>query len=222
MHKYLLILAVVLFSKVTAANSADYIKVPYPFISQVLYLGPTHPKIINANNFFAQGEKMEQDKRYNDALIYFGKAAVEYGSAKITGKHAESLLRMSDIHRVLKNYKIAQDIVLNTVLKSYSKLGSKLGEMNAYRQLGKIYLDEGRYTESLWFFTQHGIIAQQTTNKLAYIESVIDIARLKIKKKEYSMATADINRAEILAKNANTTKFASHISEVRKNVKDRS
>ena len=79
--------------------------------------------------------------------------------------------------------------------------------MLSYNQLGKIYLASNRLTQSLWFYTQQGILAQQLKNNNAYIESILGIVAVKIKKKEYAMAIKDVDRAELLSKNAKTTQF---------------
>ncbi len=59
----------------------------------------------------------------------------------------------------------------------------------------------------MWFFTQQGILAQQLRNNSAYIESIVGIATIKIKKKEYNLAFKDLNRAEALAKYYNINQF---------------
>ncbi len=210
------------FSLILVNNAAYSASVEKRAYDQIIHLGAVNAEEIAANNFFVEAEKSEKSGKYNDALTLYGKAANVYNKAKLKNRYAATLIKMSHIYRLLKNFRVAEDVVLNVVLRTYAKLGNKTGEMNSYQELGKIYLDAGRFTESLWFFTQQGILAQQTSNKHSYIESVLDIARLKIKKREYSLATADLNRAEILAKNANTTQFQAQISGIRKDLKERS
>ncbi len=188
------------------------------YLNQHVYITATHPSEIEGNAYFADAEKKERDGDLNAALTLFGKAAFVYNSAKVTSRYALSLLKMSNLHLLLKNYKAAEDVVLNLVLKTYTKMGSKSGEMNAYQQLGKIYYTTNRLTQSLWFFTQQGILAQNLSNRFSYIESVLDIARVKIKRREFSLAAKDINRAEVLARSAKTNQFSRDISEARKQI----
>ncbi|MCY1538220.1 hypothetical protein D9M68_737490 [compost metagenome] len=108
---------------------------------------------------------------------------------------------------MLSHYVEAEQVILNVALKTYSRLGSKAGQLASYNQLGKIYLASNKLTQSLWFYTQQGILAQQLRDHTAYIDSVLGIVAVKIKKKEYSLATKDLNRAEQLAKNANISQF---------------
>ncbi|RZL16591.1 MAG: hypothetical protein EOO89_11315 [Pedobacter sp.] len=180
-----------------------------------MHIALADPDVVEGNNLYAEAEKKERQGDLNDALTLFGKAAFEYNNAKLKSRYALALMRMSTLHLKLNNIQAAEDIVLNVTLKIYTRLGSKSGEMNAYKQLGKIYLVASRFSESLWFFSQQGILAQQLKNKLSYIESVLDIARIKIKKKQFALATADVNRAELLAKTAKTTIFKKDISETR-------
>ncbi|RZJ18075.1 MAG: hypothetical protein EON51_17500 [Acinetobacter sp.] len=112
-------------------------------------------------------------------------------------------------------YAEAEQVVLNAALKTYSKIGSRSGQMASYNQLGKIYYAANKLTQSLWFYTQQGILAQQLKNNTSYIDSVLGIAAIKIKKKEYNLATKDVNRAELLAKNSKITQFTQQIKSNR-------
>jgi hypothetical protein len=116
---------------------------------------------------------------------------------------------------LLTHYTEAEQVVLNSALKTYSKIGSRSGQMASYNQLGKIYYAANKLTQSMWFYTQQGILAQQLKNNTSYIDSVLGIASIKIKKKEYSLATKDVNRAELLAKNAKITQFSQLIKSNR-------
>ena len=54
-------------------------------------------------------------------------------------------------------------------------------------------------------------MAQQLKNNLAYIESILGIATVKIKKGEYNLALKDIDKAETLAKYFKLYQFNSQI-----------
>lgn len=164
-----------------------------------------------ADIYFADAERNERRGDLNEALTLFGKAAFEYNSDKKLTKYATSLLRMSNVHLLLSHYTEAEQVVLNVALKTYSRIGNKAGQMASYNQLGKIYFGANKLTQSLWFFTQQGILAQQLKNNSSYIESILGIATIKIKKKEYSLALKDINRAEVLAKQFKINQFNSQI-----------
>lgn len=167
------------------------------------------------NTYFAEAEKNERKGELDEAINLFGKAAFEYNSSKQFVRYGNALMRLSKVHLQLSHFTEAEQVVLNVALKNYSKIGSKAGQMDSYSQLGKIYLASNKYTQSMWFFTQQGILAKQIGNNNAYIESVLGIANVKIRKKEYTMASRDLNRAELLARAANTGQFNSQIREAR-------
>jgi len=169
----------------------------------------------DGDEFFADAERNERRGDLNEALTLFGKAAFEYNSDKKFSRYGAALLRMSNVHLLLSHYTEAEQVVLNAVLRTYSRIGSRSGQMAAYNQLGKIYFAANKLTQSLWFYTQQGILAQQLKNNTAYIDSVLGIATIKIKKKEYQLATKDLNRAEALAKNARITQFSQQIRSSR-------
>lgn len=167
------------------------------------------------DTYFAEAEKNERSGELNEAVTLFGKAAFEYNSAKQFARYGEALMRLSNVHYQLSHFTEAEQVVLNVALKNYSKMGSRNGQMESYSQLGRIYLALNKPIQSLWFYTQQGILAKQLGNNSAYIESVLGSANVKIKKKEYSLAAKDLNRAEVLAKSANTSEFKSQIKDAR-------
>lgn len=164
-----------------------------------------------ADVFFAEAERNERKGDLNEALTLFGKAAFEYNNEKKLTKYAISILRMGNVHLLLSHYAEAEQVVLNVALKTYAHIGSKAGQMASYNQLGKIYFGANKLTQSLWFYTQQGILAQQLKNNTSYIDSVLGIAAIKIKKKEYQLAIKDIKRAETLSKYYKITQFNSQI-----------
>lgn len=168
-----------------------------------------------ADEFFEDAERNERRGDLNEALTLFGKAAFEYNNDRKFSRYGATLLRMSNIHMLLTRYAEAEQVVLNAALKTYSKIGSKAGQMASYNQLGKIYLAANKFTQSMWFYTQQGILARQIGNNISYIDSVIGLALVKIKKKEYSLATKDLNRAELLAKTSKITQFNQQIKSNR-------
>jgi tetratricopeptide (TPR) repeat protein len=167
------------------------------------------------NTYFAEAEKNERQGDFDEAITLFGKAAFEYNSARQFSRYGTALLRLSNVHYLQSHYTEAEQVVLNVALKNYSKIGSKSGQMESYNQLGRIYLAANKLTQSMWFYTQQGILAKQIGNDNAYIGSVLGLASVKIRKKEYTMASRDLNRAELLAKSANISQFRTQIREAR-------
>ncbi len=160
-----------------------------------------------AENFYEEGERYERFGDFDSAAMMFNKAANEYKQDKKYNLYGTTLIRLSNVYLYQANFAEAEHVVLKQVLRNYAKMGSKAGQMSAYQQLGKIYLAANKLPQSLWFYTQHGILAQQLQDKNAFIESVLGIASVKIKKKDYLLASKDLNTAELLSKNANTIQY---------------
>lgn len=168
-----------------------------------------------ADELFAYAERNERSGKLDEALIFFKKAAFEYNLKKQRIKYGSTLLRMSNLHLALKNLVEAEQVALHLALKNYSRIGSSVGQMETYNMLAKIYFEANKLPQSLWFYSQQGMSAQRLNNKASYIDSVLGIAAIKIKKKEYYLAIKDVNRAELLAKNSNINKFAAQIQQSR-------
>lgn len=165
--------------------------------------------------YFEEGEKNEKSGDLNDAITFFGKAAFEYNNVRNFSRYGASLLRLSHVHYLMQHYTEAEQVILNVALKTYSKSGNRLGQMASYNQLGRIYLASNKLTQSMWFYTQQGILARQTNSNLNYIDSMLGIIRVKIKKREYAMALKDIQRVELLTKNTNTPQYQVQLRQVR-------
>jgi len=171
--------------------------------------------------YFEEAEREEKNGDLNDALTLFGKAAFEYNNSRKFSRYGASLLRLSNVHFLMEHYTEAEQVILNVALKTYSRIGNRPGQMASYNQLGKIYLAANKLTQSLWFYTQQGILAKQTSNNTSYIDSILGIAQVKIKKKEYSLAIKDLNRAESYAKLAKINQFKGQIKSARNTIADR-
>jgi tetratricopeptide (TPR) repeat protein len=170
-------------------------------------LGVAGSSTLSADFYFEEANRIEKIGDFDGAIAMFSKAANEYQQNKMFGRYGTALIRLSNVHLTISNYAEAEKIVLRQVLRNYTKIGSKSGQMLAYQQLGKVYLAANKLPESMWFYTQHGILAQQLQDKSAYIESVIGIASVKIKKKDYALASKDLNAAELLSKNSNIVQY---------------
>lgn len=171
--------------------------------------------------YYGEAERNERNGDLNTALTLFGKAAFEYNSAKNYSRYGSSLLRLSNVHYLMEHYTEAEQVILNIALKTYSRFGNRSGQMASYNQLGKIYLAANKLTQSMWFFTQQGILARQVSNNGSYIDSILGLVQVKIRKKEYALAIKDINRAELFAKNSNSTQFKGQIKQARSSIAEK-
>lgn len=173
------------------------------------------------DTFFEEAEKNEKNGELYDALTLFGKAAFEYNNAKNYSRYGASLLRLSNVHYLLEHYTEAEQVILNVALKTYSRYGNRSGQLASYNQLGRIYLAANKLTQSMWFYTQQGILARQIKNNPSYIDSILGLAQVKIKKREYALALKDVNRAELFAKASNISQFKSQFKQTRTTIAEK-
>ncbi len=221
MNKIYLTLVSLFFVSFTMAQHVNSGPQDGPQVGTAINIAVSTIDESDGDEFFADAERNEKRGDLNEALTLFGKAAFEYNNDKKFSRYGAALLRMSNVHLLLAHYTEAEQVVLNAALKTYSRIGSTSGQMAAYNQLGKVYYAANKLTQSLWFYTQQGILAQQLKNNTSYIDSVLGIAMIKIKKKEFTLANKDLNRAELLAKNARITHFAQQIKSSRSLIADK-
>ncbi|MBT2562691.1 hypothetical protein [Pedobacter sp. ISL-64] len=169
----------------------------------------------DGNSFFEEAEDLERKGDYNEALTLFGKAAFEYNAVKNFNRYGQAVIKMSSMHYQLGRFTDAEQILLNVALKNYSKTGNRAGVMNTYNLLGKVYLANTKYTQSMWFYTQQGILAKQLKSNNSYIESILGIVQVKIKKKDFTLALRDLKSAEWLANSIKTTQYKTQIKDAR-------
>ncbi|TCD29465.1 hypothetical protein EZ456_00160 [Pedobacter psychrodurus] len=169
----------------------------------------------DGNSFFEEAEDSERKGDYNEALTLFGKAAFEYNAVKNFNRYGQAVIKMSSMHYQLGRFTDAEQILLNVALKNYSKTGNRAGVMNTYNLLGKVYLANTKYTQSMWFYTQQGILAKQLKSNNSYIESILGIAQVKIKKKDFTLALRDLKSAEWLANSIKSTQYKTQIKDAR-------
>lgn len=215
MNKICLLVTGLFLSVQALAQNSSFLSQQPPPVNGAVNIVVSNLEEDSGDDYFADAEKNERRGDLNDAITLFGKAAFEYNSSKKFTQYGSALLRLANVHYLLAHYSEAEQVTLNVALKTYSKIGSKTGQMESYSQLGKIYFASEKLTQSLWFYTQQGILAKQLGDNNAYIDSILGIAQVKTRKKEYTLALKDINRAEVLAKSSNLSRFKNQIKEAK-------
>ena len=171
--------------------------------------------LLDGNSFFEEAENLEKKGDFNEALTLFGKAAFEYNAVKNYNLYGQAIMKMSNMHYMLGRFTDAEQILLNVALKNYSKLGSRNGLMNAYGLLGKVYLANNKSTQSMWFYTQQGMLAKQLKSNNSYLESILGIVQVKIKKRDFTLALRDLKTAEWFANSVKITQYKGQIRDAR-------
>jgi len=221
MHKLCFALICLLFTNSAIAQTNTTIQ-QEPFSgSSSINIAVSGADGSDGDAYFLEAEKNERSGDFNDALTLFGKAAFEYNNSRKYSRYGASLLRLSNIHYLMEHYTEAEQVILNVALKTYSRFGNRSGQLASYNQLGRIYLAANKLTQSMWFYTQQGILARQTKNNSAYVDSILGLVQVKIKKQEYALALKDVNRAELFAKTSNITQFRGQIKQMRTSIAEK-
>ncbi len=213
-------LLILLFLAVNVKAQIPDITVSRPVPGGPINITYYNPATLNADDYFYEADQNERKGDLKVALALYDKAASGFSMSRRMPQYCLTLLKLSNVHMLMNNFSKAEKLVLEGALMNYSKLGSISGEMDAYQQLAKIYLAADKLTESLWFSTQQGIIAQRLSNQNAYISSLLGLAQVKIKRQEFSLANYDLNRAETLARSNNYSDFTGQIRDARKAIAD--
>jgi tetratricopeptide (TPR) repeat protein len=213
-------LLILLFLAVNVKAQIPDITVSRPVPGGPINITYYNPATLNADDYFYEADQNERKGDLKVALALYDKAASGFSMSRRMPQYCLTLLKLSNVHMLMNNFSKAEKLVLEGALMNYSKLGSISGEMDAYQQLAKIYLAADKLTESLWFSTQQGILAQRLSNQNAYISSLLGLAQVKIKRQEFSLANYDLNRAETLARSNNYSDFTGQIRDARKAIAD--
>ncbi|KQN38038.1 hypothetical protein ASE92_00910 [Pedobacter sp. Leaf41] len=218
MSKYLFALFSLFASFQLQAQNIDKADMQEPNGGSAITIAVSKFDLEDGNSFYDDAEDLEKKGDFNEALTLFGKAAFEYNAVKNFTKYGQAIIKMSNMHYQLGRFGDAEQILLNVALKNYSKMGSRSGLMNTYQLLGKVYLANSKYTQSMWFYTQQGILAKQLKSNNSYIESVLGIVQVKIKKKDFTLALRDLKTAEWLASSIKTNQYKGQISDARETI----
>lgn len=208
-----LILIVSLSLKAQNSVAPGFDQTNYPqFSINISVLGRN---MTNADILFDEAERFEKVGDYKSAIGLFSKSATKYLQNKKYVHYGTALVRLSNAYYLSNQYLNAEQVILKQALKNFNRIGSKLGQMEAYQQLAKIYSASNKLAQSLWFYTQQGILALEVHNKESHIESVLGIATIKIKKKEYDLAIKDLDYAEMLCRSSNFYQYTQQITNNR-------
>lgn len=113
---------------------------------------------------------------------------------------AETYLSLSELLTSQNNFRDAENMVLKKALPLfYYKLNNKLGVIKCYDQLAFIYQSQKRFSEAKWFFIQSNILARKIDHPASIVNSLINLAHVKMAIGDWQLALDDIKEAEQLA-----------------------
>ncbi|MFA6944319.1 MAG: tetratricopeptide repeat protein [Pedobacter sp.] len=122
---------------------------------------------------------------------------------------AEAYMTLADILTSQKNFKEAESLVLKKALPLYYYgLKDKPGTIKCYDQLADTYHQQKKFSEAKWFYIQSNMLARKINSSLGIVNSLINLAHVKMSIGDYQLALSDYKEAEQLSvKNRYTTKL---------------
>lgn len=132
--------------------------------------------------------------KYNQAIL--GMALATKNNRSV----AEAYMNHADILTGQKNFEEAENLILRKALPLYYYgLKDELGTIKCYDQLGITYFQQKKFTEAKWFFIQSNMLARKKNRTSEVVNSLINLAHVKMSIGDYDLALRDYKEAEQLS-----------------------
>lgn len=112
---------------------------------------------------------------------------------------ADAYVKLAEIRRVQKRYKQAESLILSKALSLYRSADNLVGRVNCFDVLGHIYLEQKRHSQAKWFFIQANTLARNLNDEKGIVTSLVNLSRVKVAIKDYSLAMRDLKEANDIA-----------------------
>lgn len=161
----------------------------------------------NLARVYRYGGNLQEAARYNESIM-------EIAALNGQGNNlAEAYMNLSSILTAQKRYKEAEALIMKKALPLYYyKLQNKIGAMKCYDQLAEIYALQKRYSEAKWFNIQSNMLARKINNPAGIINSLINLAHVKMSIGDNQLALRDLKEAEQLSV---SIKYKSKLAEIK-------
>ncbi|SDM05446.1 hypothetical protein SAMN05421813_105104 [Daejeonella rubra] len=121
-------------------------------------------------------------------------------STRSNSSLAEGYMSLANLWTVQKNFQEAETMVLRKALPLYFyKLKDKSGTMKCYDQLALIYQQQKRFSEAKWFYIQSNMLARKVNDPSGIVNSLVNLAHVKMSIGDHLLALRDIREAEQLS-----------------------
>lgn len=104
--------------------------------------------------------------------------------------------------------RISQENAINytmLAMKAYYKYSDTTGMIGSYSNLSKAYRLQKKYAQAKWFILQANTLARRQKAAPAVVNTLIDLASIKIDIKDYNLAKKDLKEAHRVAMKNNFT-----------------
>jgi tetratricopeptide (TPR) repeat protein len=136
----------------------------------------------------------------NEALKYNEAILIIDHESKNNRFIAESYMDHAEILSSQKNFTQAETMVLKKALPLYYYgLKDKAGTIRCYDQLADTYHQQKKFTQAKWFYIQSNMLARKINSPFEIVNSLINLAHVKMSIGDYQLALQDYKEAEQLS-----------------------
>ncbi|MBM3401693.1 MAG: tetratricopeptide repeat protein [Bacteroidetes bacterium] len=141
--------------------------------------------------------------KYNQAILLIDQ------DSKNNQFIADSYMDHAEILTSQKKFAEAETMVLRKALPLYYYgLKDKNGTIRCYNQLADTYHQQKKFTQAKWFYIQSNMLARKINSPFEIVNSLINLANVKMSIGDYELALSDFKEAEQLSvKNSFTLKL---------------
>ncbi len=133
---------------------------------------------------------------FAEALKYNTVALNEYAKALNIDSLASCYFQLSKIDYLSGDKGESEYILVKKALPLFTRVENRVGRMECFKELGKICLEQSRFSEAKWFYIQHNILAKILGNKREIFNSVVGLARAKFAVNDFTIALGDLEEAQ--------------------------
>lgn len=175
------------------------------FLKEALYINEEiKNKAAVLENYLSLARIYHFREEFEDAVRcnqYILQAASAGGNSSYM---AIAYANLVEIRTLQKRYKEAESMIMTKALPlNYYKLKNKSGTIKCYDQLAAIYQDQKRLSEAKWFYIQSNMLARKVNDTQGVVNSLVNLARVKILIGDYQLALRDFSEAEQLSRTNN-------------------
>jgi len=113
---------------------------------------------------------------------------------------ADTYMDHAEILTSQKNFTDAETLILGKALPLYYYgLKDKTGTIRCYDQLADTYHQQKKFTQAKWFYIQSNMLARKISSSSGIVNSLINLAHVKMSIGDYQLALIDFKEAEQLS-----------------------
>lgn len=132
--------------------------------------------------------------KYNQTVVQL---ALQNGNNR---NLAEAYMNLADIWSSQKKFKEAETLIMGKLLAlNYYKLKDYVSTIRCYAQLAQIYQQQKRFSEAKWFYIQSNMLARKINNTPGIVNSLVNLAHVKMSIGDHALALKDFREAERLS-----------------------